>query len=205
MPVAPIRFHGARSLRSQTACAIVTGVSRHVGIAATIARQMLLDGASVLARDRLASARRRPAVESGPRPTPERPSISSPQTSPRLTVAFTTSRVTLPIPIPELTSGGLAVERFGALDIMVACHAGRPANHTRCHGCRTRCELGNQRSRNRAPGPSDQAVSRSKSTRRSTDHLHQRTASRTHAKRVALHRLEGRDPADRRPHRCRTA
>ena len=47
MPVVPSHLSTAGSLAGRVA--IVTGVSGQVGIAATITRQMLIDGASVLA------------------------------------------------------------------------------------------------------------------------------------------------------------
>lgn len=101
--------------------AIVTGVSRRVGIAATIARQMLLDGASVLATGWHRHDADQPWGADVGRA--------------RATIDFVTAALPdvdgcfhyvegdLADPdVPDLLAN-LAVERFGALDIVVACHA----------------------------------------------------------------------------------
>jgi 3-oxoacyl-[acyl-carrier protein] reductase len=101
--------------------AIVTGVSRRVGIAATIARQFLVDGASVLATG-------------WHRHDADQPWGAEPDRS-RATIDFVTADLAATddrfhyveadladADAPE-SLATLAVERFGALDVVVACHA----------------------------------------------------------------------------------
>lgn len=101
--------------------AIVTGVSRRVGIAATIARQLLLDGATVLATGWHRHDADQPwgADVGGPRATMDLMTAD---------VAGADARshyVEADLADPETPEwlASLAVERFGALDIVVACHA----------------------------------------------------------------------------------
>jgi 3-oxoacyl-[acyl-carrier protein] reductase len=101
--------------------AIVTGVSRRLGIAATIARQMLVDGASVLATGWHPHDADQPwGAEAG---------------RAQATINFVTADLTdadrrfhyvesdLADPDVPQSLASLAIERFGALDIVVACHA----------------------------------------------------------------------------------
>ena len=101
--------------------AIVTGVSRRVGIAATIARQMLLDGASVLATGRhLHDAGQPWGADAGrARATIDFVTADLPEADGR----FHYVEADLADPDTPDSLASLAVERFGALDIVVACHA----------------------------------------------------------------------------------
>ena len=101
--------------------AIVTGVSRQVGIAATITRQMLIDGASVVATGWHQHDADQPWGAEGGRS--------------QATVDFVTAEIAnaegrlhyverdLADPDVPDSLANLAVGRFGALDIIVACHA----------------------------------------------------------------------------------
>jgi len=101
--------------------AIVTGVSRRVGIAATIARQMLLDGASVLATGwHLHDADQPWGADAGRvQATIDFVTADLPEADGR----FHYVEADLADPDAPDSLAGLAVERFGALDIVVACHA----------------------------------------------------------------------------------
>jgi 3-oxoacyl-[acyl-carrier protein] reductase len=101
--------------------AVVTGVSRRIGIAATIARQMLVDGASVLATgwhphdaDQLW----------GGEPGRSQATIDFvTENLPEADGRFHYIEADLADPDVPDSLATLAVERFGALDIVVACHA----------------------------------------------------------------------------------
>lgn len=101
--------------------AIVTGVSRRVGIAATIARQMLLDGASVLATGWHSHDADQPwgADVGRDRATIDFVTADLPEADER----FHYVEGDLADPDTPESLASRAVERFGALDIVVACHA----------------------------------------------------------------------------------
>jgi 3-oxoacyl-[acyl-carrier protein] reductase len=101
--------------------ALVTGVSRRIGIAATIARQMLLDGASVLATGWHPHDADQPwGAESGrAQATIDFVTANVPEADSR----FHYIEADLADPDVPDSLGTLAIRRFGALDIVVACHA----------------------------------------------------------------------------------
>lgn len=101
--------------------AIVTGVSRRVGIAATIARQMLVDGACVLATGwHLHDAEQPWGADVGrAQATIDFVTADLPEAGGRLHYV----EGDLADPDVPHSLAHLAVERFGALDIVVACHA----------------------------------------------------------------------------------
>lgn len=101
--------------------AIVTGVSRRVGIAATITRQMLIDGASVLATGWHAHDADQPWGADVGRAQATIDFVTADITDAERRFHYVESDLADP-DVPD-SLAILAVERFGALDIVVACHA----------------------------------------------------------------------------------
>ena len=101
--------------------AIVTGVSRRIGIAATIARQMLLDGATCLATGWHQHDADQPWGADVGRAQAIIDFVTADVTDAEHRFHYVESDLADP-EVPD-SLAKLAVERFGALDIVVACHA----------------------------------------------------------------------------------
>ena len=180
--------------------ALVTGVSRRGGIGFAIARRLLADGASVF-------------VHSWAPHDAEHPWGADPDGVDALVAALgPTDRVGAPrgrLPRSRTRRprwSRAAIERFGALDVVVANHARSShavAGGPHRRGARRR--VGRERARVAAARPGVRRRARRHATRRTRGAVHLGPAPRADGRRAPLRGEQGRDPPDdaqpRRPPR----